>query len=396
MPEAMRSTVLLFLALCLPALAQTAATLDGTTPLTPEGDLSAQMVAGIDKFLMRQTDASVAERKKWWQRDTSSPQAYNQSVRTNRSHLWKIIGAMDARTAITDLQYISSSTEPALVAETPAFRVFAVRWPVFENVFGDGLLLEPKGEILARIIAVPDADQTPEMIAGLRGDLPAEAQFARRLAENGCQVLVLALVDRRDTWSGNSELKRFTNQPHREWIYRQAYELGRHIIGYEVQKILAAVSWFANQERPKSADKNRRIGVAGYGEGGLLALYAAALDQQIDAALVSGYFDSRQKLWAEPIYRNVFGLLREFGDAELASLVFPRGLVVEFSAPPKVDGPPAARQGRSGAAPGKIEPLDFNSVEGEINRAMDLCPETLRPKFAFVHGNEGRAVGPGS
>jgi hypothetical protein len=35
-----------------------------------------------------------------------------------------------------------------------------------------------------------------------------------------------------------------TNQPHREWIYRPAFELGRHIIGYEVQKILALVDWF--------------------------------------------------------------------------------------------------------------------------------------------------------
>ena len=68
----------------------------------------------------------------------------------------------------------------------------------------------------------------------------------------------------------------------------------------------------------------RPIGVTGYGEGGLLALYAAALDPRIDAALVSGYFDSRQNVWQEPIYRNVFGLLDQFGDAELASLVAPR------------------------------------------------------------------------
>ena len=60
-----------------------------------------------------------------------------------------------------------------------------------------------------------------------------------------------------------------------------------------------------------------RIGVAGYAEGGLIAFYSAALDTRIDAALVSGYFDSRQRVWEEPIYRNVFGLLHEFGDAEI-------------------------------------------------------------------------------
>jgi len=67
----------------------------------------------------------------------------------------------------------------------------------------------------------------------------------------------------------------------------------------------------------------------GYAEGGLIGLYAAALDTRIRAALVSGYFDSRQHVWQEPIYRNLFGLLREFGDAGVASLIAPRGLVVE-------------------------------------------------------------------
>jgi hypothetical protein len=52
----------------------------------------------------------------------------------------------------------------------------------------------------------------------------------------------------------------------------------------------------------------------GYGEGGPLALYSAALDSRVRVAAVSGYFDSRQGLWREPIDRNVFGLHGEFGD----------------------------------------------------------------------------------
>ena len=70
--------------------------------------------------------------------------------------------------------------------------------------------------------------------------------------------------------------------------------------------------------------------------------------------MVSGYFDSRQRLWEEPIYRNVFGLLEEFGDAEIASLIAPRALTIEHSAAPKIDGPPKPHDGRSGAAPGRV------------------------------------------
>ena len=54
------------------------------------------------------------------------------------------------------------------------------------------------------------------------------------------------MIDRKDTWSGIPGV-RMTNQPHREWIYRMAFEAGRHIIGYEVQKVLAAVDWFATR-----------------------------------------------------------------------------------------------------------------------------------------------------
>ena len=45
--------------------------------------------------------------------------------------------------------------------------------------------------------------------------------------------------------------------------------------------MLAAVDWFDREAEAGS----RTIGVIGYGEGGLLALYAAALDPRIDAAV---------------------------------------------------------------------------------------------------------------
>ena len=46
------------------------------------------------------------------------------------------------------------------------------------------------------VIVIPDADQTPEQLAGLVPGVPAESQVARRLAESGCHVLVPTLIDR--------------------------------------------------------------------------------------------------------------------------------------------------------------------------------------------------------
>jgi dienelactone hydrolase len=370
--------------------------LPGTTPLTLQGDLSAQMVTGIERFLKRETLASGTNRAQLWNRNFTSAEAYHRSVATNRARLRTILGVVDQRVPVKALEFASDTQSPAMVAETSAFSAYAVRWPVFDNVFGEGLWLRPKTAPKARIVALPDADQTPEQISGLTSDLAADRQFARRLAENGCEVLVLTLVDRQDTWSGSAPLKRFTNQPHREWIYRQAFELGRHVIGYEVQKVLAAVDFFESESGTNAAP-SLKVGIAGYAEGGLLALYSAALDTRISAALVSGYFDSRLHVADEPIYRNVFGFLEEFGDAEVATLVAPRSLIVEHSRVPRIDGPPKPRDGRSGAAPGHWNTPDYATVEGEFEAARALLNQGDQTNFdhlRLISGAEGTAAAP--
>jgi len=336
--------------------------LPGVTSLDIEGDLGARMVEGIGRYLDRLAAESPGGRVALWHRDSTGPAAYDLSVEPNRARLRHILGLADPRVAPDELELAGTAERDALLAVADRYDVLAVRWPSIEGVHGEGLWLRPKGTPRARVVAIPDADWTPEMLVGLAPGVPSEAQFARRLAESGCEVLVLSLLDRSDAESGNP-LIRMTNQPHREFIYRMAFELGRHVIGYEVQKVLAAVDWLAG--RPDAAP----VGVIGHGEGGLLALYSAALDRRIDAACVSGYFGPREGLWQEPIYRNVFGLLREFGDAGVASLIAPRGLVVEACRGPEVDGPPAPRDGRSGAAPGRIVTPSLADVTAEVERA---------------------------
>jgi len=338
-----------------------------TEPLTIEGDLADLMVQGIDKFLLGQIEAAKADREKHWNRDFSSAEKYNESVAPNRARLAKIIGAFDPREKCDALELVGTTSQPALIGRGEGYEVYAVRWPVLAGMTGEGLLLKPnRKKPWANVVAIPDADQTPEMLVGLVPGVEPAAQFARRLAESGCRVVVPMLIDRADTFSMTVNGERRLNQPHREFIYRQAFEMGRHIIGYEVQKVLALVDYFTAE----AANDAPKIGVMGYAEGGLLALYAGALDTRIRATCVSGYFGPRENVWEEPIYRNVFALLHEFGDAELASLIAPRAWVVEACRVPEVNGPPAPHDGRSGgAAPGKLTTPKFADVEAEFNRA---------------------------
>ncbi len=124
----------------------------------------------------------------------------------------KIIGVVDSRLP-TRMERFGDDENPALVAETTHYRIFQVRWPVLDGVTGEGLLLEPKVGPVAYIVALPDADQTPEQLPALRQASQREAQFARRLAERGVEVLVPALIDRSSRWSGHPDFGQTDQTP---------------------------------------------------------------------------------------------------------------------------------------------------------------------------------------
>ena len=348
-----------------------------TKPLTIEGDIASHLVAGVDRFLLRELSASVDRREKYWQRNFTSHAAYAKSVEQNRQRLAHIIGLRDQRVAFDGLTLGSTTAESSLVGQTDRITIRAVSWPAFGDVTATGLLLEPRGrDALANVIALPDCNQLPEQISGLAEGLPPKQQYARRLAESGCRVVVPLLINRAEKMSKLSN---------REYLYRSAFEMGRHLIGYEVQQSLAVVDWFSRRW------SDTQIGIIGWGEGGLIALYAAAVDTRVDVACVSGYFDSRQNIWQEPIDRNVFGLLEQFGDAELASLIAPRALIVDAAR-----GPEATIPGGRGAPARGVSPA-LGSVRAEVARAQKLT-DGLKPNpgIRLVAADEplgGRAIG---
>ena len=181
----------------------------GTKLLVSEGDLSIKILDGAHRFIDEKIKQSGEHRSKLWTRDTSSKEAYEKSVEPNRKRFMQYIGVQNKNESINNnnagniekhpavlMEKYSLNNDPELVAETSKYRIYQVRWPVLNRVNGEGLLLQPKTKITANIIAIPDADQTPEQLAGLSSGISKESQFARHLAENGFQVLIPVLVDR--------------------------------------------------------------------------------------------------------------------------------------------------------------------------------------------------------
>lgn len=183
--------------------------LPGTTQLTMEGDLSVKMLDGAHNFIEEKIKESASNRLKFWHRDLTSIEAYEKSVEPNRKRFMKIIGVEDKAEPLINynvglpdqyppvgMQKFSVNNDPEIIAETSKYRVYQVKWPVLNRVYGEGLLLQPKSTPKANIVAIPDAGQEPEQLVGLLPGVALESQFARRLAENGFQVLVPVIISR--------------------------------------------------------------------------------------------------------------------------------------------------------------------------------------------------------
>ena len=158
----------------------------------------------------------------------------------------------DAAAPVEDTEQFDGVSYPMTSRSGEPYSVRNVRWPAFGDVTGEGLETITQNRLSKNtVIVIPDADQAPEQLFGLVPGVPADSQVARRLAEGGYHVIVPALIDR--TASVRNAQAKLTN---REFIYRPAFELGRHIIGYEVQKVLALVSLVTS----RNPARNGKIG----------------------------------------------------------------------------------------------------------------------------------------
>ncbi len=286
-----------------------AAPLPGTQEWDAHGDLAEQMVDGIHRFLERETAEAVEVRSARFSVDAD---AVAWAVRRDglASELRRRLGLEEIAPAIR-------LEEGEAVGELAGRAIRRVEWPVIRGVRGEGLWVAGDARC---VIVVPDCGTTPEQSFGLAAGLPPERQWANRLAADGATVLVMPLIDRRT--GARSPDGRAFRYSQREVLWRAAFELGRTMAGYEIQKVLAAGAAL------REAREDATVHLLGSGDGGYVALLAAAGSGTVDSVALEGAFVSLDALWEQPLDRTVFGLVRSFGLAELAALVAPRPLTV--------------------------------------------------------------------
>lgn len=278
---------------------------------------------------------SEAGREGRWRRDHSSSAAYEASVASNRRSFLTLMG---------DWPWERCDLVPRTerILETPSFTADRVAIRAFEQVDLGGILLKPKGAgPRAAVIAQHGMRGSAEQVAGMLdldyfGD--PYHQFGRVLAEQGYVVFAPNLV---------------SGYEHRNWVAREAILFGHTIMGMETFRISRAVDFL--QTLPEVIPD--RIGFWGLSMGGLMAFWTPAADMRIAASICADFFNHRAVKFIEPSshytpflplenHHSFFiqGLLGEFSDSDIVSLICPRPFRVEIGMDDKAAWYPMAER----------------------------------------------------
>ncbi len=350
------------------------AALPGTRPLAWDGDLSLRMVDDLHAFADRELAASVERRARHWRRDFTSRAAYETSIEPNRARLAKYLGVPREPADLARVQAYEPFASEAETLRRPASPVSSVRWPARDGRWGYGFHVRPSGDRPTKLTAIVVVDPHLEPVDAQRLDFP------QRLAEAGYDVYVTTVVDRLTRLSvvaAQGPNPRHTDISHREFVYRQAFEMGRTLVGYETSIVLGLFDAVA-EAGP--------VHVFGFGDGGEAALYAAALEPNIAGVGCCASFGQRQRLWDQPLDRNVWGLLDEFGDAELAAMIVGRALLIDTGRGFAYRVPQPEAQPRRSGAPGNLTLPTEQEAVAEVLRASKLVEPLRKIKDVVGYG----------
>ena len=266
----------------------------------------------IGNYFLTQIAASPARRDQIWQPRFSSPAAYEDSIAKHREDLAMMLGLLELH---------PQKAEVMTLAEEQGARIEQITIGLEADFALRALLFIPAGAKYApAVVAIPDADQSPEDFAGIREGM-ATALWLRELLATGVAVAIPRMVERR---ADHALCIKAGGHDRRRMLWRLGFLVGRSLVGMEVQEVTALADYLASDP----AFDAKRIAVWGVGQGGMTALYSAAVDKRLLGATVQDYFQQREENWKEPVDRMLYGQLNEFGDAEVAALIAPRPLTI--------------------------------------------------------------------
>ena len=270
------------------------------------------------EYWLKQIAATPALRDKLWQPDFSAVDAYRKSLQDHRENLRRMLGLVDLSNKHSNVK--------SVVLESGSVGIEDVTITLEKDFAARTLLFIPQGKAVGAVIAMPHADESREAFAGVAEGAP-KATWLTSLLERRLVVCVPVTVERKNDFPFG--VRYGINR--RQLLYRLGFLVGRTLAGLEVQQTLALRDYLVS----RFFLQKQQVAVMGERQGGMTALYAAAVDGDFGPTVVVDYFQQREHCWEEPVDQMLYGALNEFGDAEIAALIAPGPLQLIYT----VDGP---------------------------------------------------------
>lgn len=353
--------------------------LPGTTLLSETTPLSDRILDGTQRFLLNQLQQNRIDRTQRWKNWLASgDDAWAAHQTELRNRLVELTGSHDPRAtprapyriAAVDSSTNQSPTNGPLPA-APSLIAEPVQWDVMDGYSAHGFLVhQPKQSFRGTVILLPDSDV--EVSTLFASENPTR-RFTNELAAADLRVVIVQPIRRTVEKRGGR-----VDLTDSEYVYRITNVLGRHPVGIEIQSLRALLDGLALEHQ------NKPLALVGHGDGGFAALLTAAIDTRVETTLVSAAWGSIENTWQQPIGRNLFGLQKDFGDAQLATLIAPRKLIIEAATmqPYRVDAP--------GAAPGEMHAptlAEIQSASNELQALLGRQPNFI--DFALPSAKDG-------
>jgi len=300
--------------------------LPGTEPLTQTYRFAYTYITGLAEYVEQRIDETQPDRTNVWNWDYTDINSYEISCAAHKTNLTAMLGISAGQTKVISNQWQNIGTGNYYSIEK--FSVFTE-----EGLTARGLAVFPVSTNPVTAVIIPAADPySPGIILGINTN-NYDVAIGKKFLEKGCAVICPVFINHQEWWSGNpivtnpsSGVVQTNLLDHRRWLFQQGYHVGKQLIGDETAEIIACVNFLSTDSRILT----NSIGVVGRDfDTGASAFFAGALEDKIQAVLLSGYFNQRTDIWKEYIEHQLFGFLKEFGDAEIASLIAPRGLIIE-------------------------------------------------------------------
>lgn len=277
-------------------------------------------------FRRRLVDGYRRRSEELWQRDHSSTEAFLASVAERRT-AW--------RQLLNPPPLTPSSPPVSGGSVVPEARWLTVRCD--EGLSAEGLLVTPPGA--HRLVVFQHGlGSLPERVFGVGDEAGAYDAVGTRLVEAGYAVLApMNLI----------------GIPQRNRAQSLARLAGTTVEGLEFSRLQALLACLPQVVPEVAVDA---YALAGMSWGGLAAQYWTPLDDRIAVAVSSGFFnhrpnkmvvqDSRYVTFADTGEDHAFlhGMLDGFDDADLASLVCPRPMMVQLGRADRIGWWPQAEE----------------------------------------------------